>query len=187
MKNCNDSSPAMAREELALRKIKEVTARYLDSSRPLAEKSPSEGFALIKIVHDVAREGLGETSRGQEAAVACTTCGTPHGRGDPRNGAPEERCEACEAARVAETNRIAEHYEKHTDECCCHTYLGRACCMAPIHGDLYRAECIENGDRFYTDFRAKGRKEAEELGQEIATEWGGECISVRKLPPERPA
>src|SRR5262249_34046665 len=129
----NDPAPAMAREELALRKIKELTARYLDPSRPLGSKSPSEGLALIKTVHAAAGDGLGETSRGQAAAVACTECGAPHGRRDPRNGAPEERCESCEEARVAEIDRIAERHEKHPGECCCHTYLGRACCMAPAH------------------------------------------------------
>jgi hypothetical protein len=185
MTHSNDTAPA--RQELALRKIEELTRRYLEQDRPIVETFPSQEVALIKTVYDVALDGLGKTSRDEETAAACTKCGTPHGRRDPRNGAPEERCELCEEERVAETNRIAEHYETHPDECCCHTYMGRACCMAPIHGDVYRAFCIENGERFCTDFRAKGRKEAEELGRELAAEWGGECISVRKLPPDRAA
>lgn len=91
------------------------------------------------------------------------------------------QCAESEKARIAEVNRIAEHFGKHPEKCCCHTYLGRACCMAPIHGDIYRAICIENGDRFYVEFRAKSREEAKELGQEHASEWGGECISVSKV------
>ncbi len=84
-------------------------------------------------------------------------------------------------ARLDEIHRVADHYEQHPEECCCDTYLGRGCCMAPIHGDLWRATCIENGDRFTSDLRAKSRVEAIKLGQEIASEWGGECISVRKV------
>ena len=74
-----------------------------------------------------------------------------------------------------------------SEECCCHTELGRACCMAPIHGDLYRAHCIEHGERFFTDFRSKNRKEAAEMGREIGYEWGGECIHVERLREENAA
>lgn len=116
----------------------------------------------------------------ENTSPACTKCGRPHSRKDPW-GNLAELCEACEEARVAEINRIHEHYEQHPDECCCRTYLGRECCMAPIHGDVYRAECIEHGERFHTDFRARGRKEAEALGRDLAAGWGGECISVRKV------
>jgi hypothetical protein len=121
-----------------------------------------------------------------ETSLVCAKCGLHPSRLDPW-GKLDDLCEACEKARIAETNRIAEHYENHPDECCCDTYLYRDCCMAPIHGDVYEALCIENGERFYTDLRAASREEAEQLSQEIAAGWGGECISVRKVPSPRTA
>lgn len=118
---------------------------------------------------------------------ACTKCGKPHDRRKPWNGEPEDLCPACEQARRDEIDRIARHHEEHPDECCCETFLGRECCMAPIHGDIYRALCIENGERFTTDFRAGSLAEAKKLGKEHAAGWGGECISVRKHRQKRPA
>jgi hypothetical protein len=115
----------------------------------------------------------------QKTASACTKCGKQHTRKKPSNREPEEYCKACDQALVAEVGRIAEHYERHPDECCCHTYLGRDCCMSPIHGDMYRALCIEHGNRFYADLRARSPEEAWELAQECARGWGGECYSVR--------
>jgi hypothetical protein len=53
--------------------------------------------------------------------------------------------------------------------------------MAPIHGDVYRANCIEQGERFFTEFRATTAREAMEIGRAMAKTWGGECISVRKI------
>jgi hypothetical protein len=118
---------------------------------------------------------------------ACTRCGNPHDRRDRRSGEPEALCQTCEDARRAEIERIAEHHERHPEECCCHTYLGRKCCMAPIHGDVYRALCIEHGERFTTDFRAKSLLEAKDLGRVLAAVWGGECLSVRKVRPKNGA
>ena len=58
--------------------------------------------------------------------------------------------------------------------------------MAPIHGDVYRANCIEHGERFRTEFRARNVREAMEIGKEDAADWGGECISVQKIKnPQR--
>jgi hypothetical protein len=185
MTHPNDSSPATdaARQELALLRIETTTRRYLKQNRPIPPPLPSEEVALIKTVYGLARDGLGRLSRDAEAAAICTKCGKPHGRTKPWNGDAEDLCDACEKARVEEIHRVAEHYRLHPDECCCHTYLARSCCMAPIHGDVYRALCIENGERFVTDFRASNRTEAMELGREHAAGWGGECVSVRKLPP----
>jgi hypothetical protein len=90
-------------------------------------------------------------------------------------------CDGSESARRADIHRIAEYHDKYPDECCSHTYLGPECCMAPMHGDVYRALCVENGERFYTDFRAKDREEAQALGREHAAGWGGECISVHNV------
>ncbi len=53
--------------------------------------------------------------------------------------------------------------------------------MAPTRGDVYRAHCIENGERFTTDFRANTLEEARDLGRALAAGWGGECIGVRKV------
>ena len=125
-----------------------------------------------------------------DAPASCTQCGAPHTRTKPWNGEPEDLCDGCENARRAEINRVYEHHERHPDECCCATFLGRECCMAPIHGDLYRALCIEHGERFTTDFRAKDREEAMALGREHASGWGGECIrvwKVRRKPTRRAA
>jgi hypothetical protein len=85
--------------------------------------------------------------------------------------------------RAVSDGDICDYYTRHPDECCCHTYLGRDCCKSPIHGDLYRASCIEHGERFTTTFRAKDLKEAREMGREAAAGWGGECIGVRKVVP----
>src|SRR5438128_1325989 len=90
-------------------------------------------LAVLVTAYDVALDGLGKTSRDDDAKAACAKCGTPHGRRTPRDGEPEDLCDACEKARVEEIHRIAEHYRRHPAECCCQTYMGRACCMAPIH------------------------------------------------------
>ena len=116
-----------------------------------------------------------------DTSPACTKCGTYHDRKKPWNGESEDLCDACEKSRVDEINRIADYHERHPDECCCQTYLGRNCCMAPIHGDVYRANCIEHGERFSTEFRARGIREAREIGRDEAAVWGGECINVRKI------
>jgi hypothetical protein len=116
-----------------------------------------------------------------ESTSACTQCGTHHNRKKPWNGQSEDLCDICEKARVDEIRRISDYHEWHPDECCWRTYLGRNCCMAPTHSDVYRANFIENGERFYTDFRASSVREAREIGREEAGGWGGECISVRKI------
>src|SRR5437870_1422416 len=90
-----------------------------------------------------------------ETSPACTKCRTNHNRKKPWNGQPEDLCDACEKVRLDEISRIADYHERNPDECCCQTYLGRNCCMAPIHGDVYRANCIEHGEPFCTEFRAR--------------------------------
>jgi hypothetical protein len=89
-------------------------------------------------------------------------------------------CESCNQARVAEINRISKHYDDHPDECCCHTFFGRASCKSPIHGDWWRVNGIDDGQRFYFFIRASDRKDAMEIGSEACQSNGEECISVRK-------
>jgi hypothetical protein len=115
--------------------------------------------------------------------TACTKCGIRPRRID-RWGSVDDLCEACEEARVAESYRIAEHHEQHPDECCCHTYLGRPCCTAPIHGEKWRVNGIDNGERFCFFIRAKSRKKAMEVGTEACQCNGEECISVTKVVPD---
>ena len=71
-------------------------------------------------------EGQIDSSASAAMSATCTKCGNPHGRKKPWNGESEDLCEACENARLDEINRISEHHERHPEECCCHTYLGRA-------------------------------------------------------------
>jgi hypothetical protein len=168
-----------------------VVATGPDAAYRIAKENPEgweccfghedNGYRLSNDVQDV------ET--GENFAVGsathCKTCGVAHSRKKPWNGEPADLCPSCEQARIDELQRLATHHEDHPDECCCATYLGRECCMAPIHGDVYRALSIENGDRVCVDFRAKTLKEAKKLAQEYASTWGGEYVRVRKLRPRR--
>src|SRR5713101_649783 len=90
---------------------------------------------------------------------ACKTCGVFHTRKN-RRGEQEEWCGSCEERRLSEINRISEYFEKRPDECCCKTYLGRDCCKSAIHGDWWKVNGIDNGERFYFEIRAANRKEA---------------------------
>ena len=67
----------------------------------------------------------------------------------------------------------------HSDTCICDC-LGRESCLAPIHGDLWIADCIEHNERYCSELRANCRDEALEIGCENALQWGGSCIDVRK-------
>lgn len=116
-------------------------------------------------------------------SATCATCGIRPRRTDPW-GRLDERCDDCEAARVEEVNRIASHHELHPDECCCHTYLGRASCMAPAHGDQWRVNAISNGERFCYVIRADSRREAAAIGREMCQSNGEECVGVARLRPQ---
>src|SRR5437868_4830808 len=97
MTNSNETSQAMtaARQELALRKIEALSRRYLEAGGPIEVKFSSQEVALIKTVYDVALDGLGKTSRDEDPAGACATCGKPHDRTKP-DGEPEDLCDICE-------------------------------------------------------------------------------------------
>jgi hypothetical protein len=110
-----------------------------------------------------------------ETPLTCTECGKNAVHKTPWR---DDLCNACDQARVEEIHRIAEHYERHPDECCCHTYLGRHCCESPIHGGWWRVNGIENGERFYFLIRAKSRAEAMAVGTEACLDNGEECIGV---------
>lgn len=51
---------------------------------------------------------------------------------------------------------------------------------------IYRAYCIEHGERFESMFQTAETSPARirEMGQEMAAEWGGECTSVKEWKPE---
>jgi hypothetical protein len=115
-----------------------------------------------------------------ESTQACTKCGIQHNHKNARTGEFLDPCLACVRAWMNERRRIRNYYEQNPDVCRCQA-LGRHSCVAPIHGDMYRASCIEQGERFYTTFRASDGREAMKIGTEIACGWGGECISVRKI------
>lgn len=123
---------------------------------------------------------MGETPT---TSPACTRCGVRPRRTDSR-GAFDDLCEDCENARVEETLRIGEYYQQHPDECCCHTYLGRHCCMAPAHGDRWRVNAISDGERFCYIIRAADRGEALVLGREMCQDNGEECVSVARVIPD---
>ena len=45
---------------------------------------------------------------------------------------------------------------------------------------IYVAHCIENGERFTSDFQSveTDKKKLMEFGCNLAIEWGGECVRV---------
>ena len=47
---------------------------------------------------------------------------------------------------------------------------------------VYVADCIEHGDRFISLFKTAERDPDKryEMGKDMASEWGGECIEVRQ-------
>ena len=48
----------------------------------------------------------------------------------------------------------------------------------------YLADCIEHGEKFGSSFFAPStytKKQLMDIGQDIAQEWGGECIDVFKI------
>jgi len=51
---------------------------------------------------------------------------------------------------------------------------------------IYHASCIEDGERFVSIFQTKetNRHKLYEIGQELASDWGGECISVKLWKPK---
>ena len=52
------------------------------------------------------------------------------------------------------------------------------------YNQRYTADCIEYGERFYTDFYAPKDYKAEtlkQIGIDLAAGWGGECIEVYKV------
>ena len=115
-----------------------------------------------------------------DTSPACTKCRL-HPCFIDRWGNLRDLCETCEKARIDEISRICNHYEQHPDECCCDTFLGRDCCMAPVHGDMWRVNAISDGQKFCYSIRARSRHEAREVGQEMCQDNGEECISVSKL------
>jgi len=119
-------------------------------------------------------------AKAKSTPPACTKCGL-HSRRVDHFGELDELCEACETARLDEINRVYQHSEQHPDECCCQTFLGRHCCMAPIHGDKWQVNGIDNGERFCFFIRAKDRKEAMEVGTEACLDNGEECIGVTRV------
>jgi len=46
---------------------------------------------------------------------------------------------------------------------------------------IYVADCIEHGDRFISLFKTAERNPDKryEMGKNMASEWGGECIEIR--------
>ena len=51
---------------------------------------------------------------------------------------------------------------------------------------IYVANCIEYGERFTTHFQTNvtDRIKLYQMGQDMAAEWGGECISVKRFKPK---
>jgi len=49
----------------------------------------------------------------------------------------------------------------------------------------YECDCIENGERFVCTFKSKTTKKEElyKIGVQLASGWGAECISVKKIIP----
>ena len=49
---------------------------------------------------------------------------------------------------------------------------------------LYEAHCSEHGERFKSYFKSseKSMERLLDLGQQLAMEWGGECITVKLVP-----
>ena len=47
---------------------------------------------------------------------------------------------------------------------------------------VYEADCIEHGERFYALFKTKETNplKLKMMGQELASDWGAECIAVNK-------
>lgn len=126
---------------------------------------------------ELAKRALSETS---ESSRTCPKCGEEFTREKVQN-LEDDLSNLCDACRKEEMARIRQHFEKHRDECCCHTFLGRASCYAPAHGDLYEAVCIETGGGFMVELRAANQREAEELGQELAEDYGAQCLRVRRI------
>ena len=52
---------------------------------------------------------------------------------------------------------------------------------------IYVASCVEDGERFASHFKTveTDREKLFAIGQEHASEWGGECISVRAWKPKK--
>lgn len=52
---------------------------------------------------------------------------------------------------------------------------------------IYQANCIEDGERFISLFQTdeKNPEKLREIGEEMASEWGAECISVKKWKPRK--
>jgi hypothetical protein len=119
----------------------------------------------------------------QTTPPACTKCGINLRRMN-HWGEPDDLCDACEKARIEDGKRVADHHEKHPDDCCCGTYLGRPCCMAPSHGDRWRVNAVSDGERFCYIIRAQDRKEAMEVGRNMCEGNGEECISVARMIPD---
>ena len=82
---------------------------------------------------------------------------------------------------VAIATRLSPTQSQKTGECVCDTFYGRKCCKHESHGDAWKAQCIENGQRFACELRANTKEEALELGKEIAALYGGECIDVARV------
>lgn len=66
------------------------------------------------------------------------------------------------------------------DQCVCKT-ISRISCLSPTHGDIWAVHCVEYGEFFFSEIRARSRKDAMELGIEVATNYGGQCFRVEKL------
>ena len=52
---------------------------------------------------------------------------------------------------------------------------------------IYITDCIENGERFFSKFKTieTDKTKLLEYGINIASGWGGECISVKKNKDQR--
>lgn len=118
-------------------------------------------------------------STSSATSPACTKCGNKPCFID-HWGRFAQLCKSCEKARLDEIERIYAHHEQHPEDCCCDTFLTRACCMAAIHGDEWRVNAIQDGQRFCFFIRAKDKKEAMQVGTEACQDNGEECISVSK-------
>ena len=55
-----------------------------------------------------------------------------------------------------------------------------------ITKQVYVADCIEHGDRFFSHFQTNETNKSKlmEMGVDLAAEWGGECISVKAFKPK---
>lgn len=118
---------------------------------------------------------------------ACPQCGI-HPRATNRRGEIEALCEGCERERVAGIYRVFAHHQQHPGECCCDTYLGRACCESPVHGGWWQVRAIADGERFSFLIRAANRAEAMAVGTVACRDNGEECLGVRRVgaPGPRP-